>query len=150
VLAGPPAGYLADAIGWRDFFILTVFTGVPGLMMLARFVPWGTREPEFHVEAPSRGAPLSQWALAGRASLGGFLSWFAALLLMTGMAALGTLRSGTGLQWGDHLQALLAPQSLGGWLTALGILLTGLFGGLATGAILVARRGLERRPAAAG
>ena len=150
VLAGPPAGYLADAIGWRDFFILTVFTGVPGLMMLARFVPWGTREPEFHVEAPSRGAPLSRWALAGRASLGGLLSWFTALLLMTGMAALGTLKSGTGLQWGGHLQALLAPQSLGGWLTALGILLTGLFGGLATGAILVARRGLERRPAAAG
>ena len=34
VLAGPPAGVLADAIGWRDFFILTLLTGIPGLVML--------------------------------------------------------------------------------------------------------------------
>ena len=27
VLAGPVAGVMADAIGWRDFFILTVLTG---------------------------------------------------------------------------------------------------------------------------
>ena len=59
VLAGPPAGLLADALGWRDFFVFTVFTGVPGLVMLERFVPWSVREPEFHVAAPPRGAPLS-------------------------------------------------------------------------------------------
>ena len=30
MLAGPVAGVLADAIGWRDFFVLTVVFGVPG------------------------------------------------------------------------------------------------------------------------
>ncbi len=39
VLAGPVTGVLAKAMGWRDFFVLTVLFGVPGLVMLARFVP---------------------------------------------------------------------------------------------------------------
>jgi MFS transporter, PAT family, beta-lactamase induction signal transducer AmpG len=147
VLAGPPAGYLAATIGWRDFFILTVFTGIPGLLMLARFVPWGGRDPEFHVEAPARGSPLSRWGLLGRASLAGILSWLVALLLMAGMGALSTLKTGSGWQWGEHLRTVLAPQNLGGWLTALGILMAGIFGGLATAAILVARRGLRPAPA---
>jgi hypothetical protein len=51
------------------------------------------------------------------------------------------------MQWGEHLSAVLAPQSLGGWLTALGIVMAGVFGGLATAAILVARRGLRPAPA---
>ena len=70
VLAGPVAGVAADAIGWRDFFILTVFTGIPGMWMLARFVPWGVREPEFDVVAPSWGPPLARKALLARALLG--------------------------------------------------------------------------------
>src|SRR5512141_1269018 len=41
ILAGPVAGVLADAIGWRNFFLSTVLFGIPGLLMLARFVPWG-------------------------------------------------------------------------------------------------------------
>ncbi len=45
VLAGPPAGLLADAIGWRDFFVSTLVTGIPGMVLLARFVPWGARPP---------------------------------------------------------------------------------------------------------
>jgi len=52
VLTGPPAGFLVDVFGWRDFFILTLLAGVPGMVMLARFVPWSLREPEFHVAPP--------------------------------------------------------------------------------------------------
>jgi len=42
---GPFAGLLADFLGWRDFFFLTVPAGLPALWLLHRFVPWGQREP---------------------------------------------------------------------------------------------------------
>src|SRR6185295_2944002 len=59
VLAGPVAVVMADAIGWRDFFIFTILTGIPGMVMLARFVPWGVRDPVFQVAAARRGPPLT-------------------------------------------------------------------------------------------
>jgi len=34
-----------NAVGWPAFFLVTMILGVPGLMMLARFVPLGVREP---------------------------------------------------------------------------------------------------------
>jgi len=35
-----------SALGWPSFFLLTMVLGIPGLLMLARFVPIGVREPE--------------------------------------------------------------------------------------------------------
>jgi PAT family beta-lactamase induction signal transducer AmpG len=46
VVAGPITGFTVDAIGWPSFFLLTMAVGVPGLLMLARFVPLGVREPD--------------------------------------------------------------------------------------------------------
>ena len=66
ILAGPVAGVAADALGWRDFFIATVFAGLPGLLMLARFVPWNARELRFEVASPSTKAPLSGSGPSGR------------------------------------------------------------------------------------
>src|SRR5260370_28288313 len=57
ILAGPIAGVAADALGLRDFFVLSVFPGIPGKMMLARFIPWSGLEPRFEAEAAPRGAP---------------------------------------------------------------------------------------------
>jgi len=54
-LTGPLAGVLAAALGWRDFFILTVPTGLPALLLLRRFVPWGVRDPQFSAERPTSG-----------------------------------------------------------------------------------------------
>jgi MFS transporter, PAT family, beta-lactamase induction signal transducer AmpG len=39
-LVGPPSGILADALGWRDFFLSTMLFGIPGLLLLSRFVPF--------------------------------------------------------------------------------------------------------------
>jgi PAT family beta-lactamase induction signal transducer AmpG len=50
MLAGPVAGVLADSLGWFNFFVFTVFAGVPGLLMLSRFVPWSVRDPQFDAE----------------------------------------------------------------------------------------------------
>ncbi len=51
ILAGPLAGVLADALGWRNFFVLTVAFGFPGLVLLARFVPWGVRDLDFEARS---------------------------------------------------------------------------------------------------
>jgi len=46
IFAGPVTGFLVDAIGWRDFFLVTMAVGVPGLVVLQRISPLGRREPE--------------------------------------------------------------------------------------------------------
>ena len=47
VLAGPITGFAVAALGWPTFFLATLVVGVPGLVMLNRFVPLGVREPAF-------------------------------------------------------------------------------------------------------
>jgi PAT family beta-lactamase induction signal transducer AmpG len=46
VIAGPITGFAVDAVGWSAFFLATMVLGIPGLMMLGRFVPPGVREPD--------------------------------------------------------------------------------------------------------
>ena len=45
VVAGPAAGFAVSAVGWSTFFAATIVLGIPGLLMLAKFVPLGVREP---------------------------------------------------------------------------------------------------------
>ena len=145
VLAGPIAGVAADAIGWRDFFVLTVFTGIPGMWMLARFVPWGVREPEFDVAAPSRGAPLARTALLVRAALGAAVVFGAGLLTWGALGGLSSLRAGRGFDVVTPMRGVLWPHGLGDWTTAAGLVILAAAGGLATAATLVARRGVVSR-----
>jgi len=49
-LAGPVAGYLAAWLGWRDFFLLTMAAGLPGLALLWRFAPPGKGTPAWERE----------------------------------------------------------------------------------------------------
>jgi PAT family beta-lactamase induction signal transducer AmpG len=46
VVAGPITGFTVNAVGWPSFFLLTMVLGIPGLVMLGRFVPPGVREPD--------------------------------------------------------------------------------------------------------
>jgi PAT family beta-lactamase induction signal transducer AmpG len=50
VIAGPLTGFAVDAVGWSTFFLATIVLGIPGLLMLARFVPPGVREPVFDTD----------------------------------------------------------------------------------------------------
>ena len=49
VVAGPATGFAVNAFGWPTFFVATMVIGIPGLLMLARFVAPGVREPDLDV-----------------------------------------------------------------------------------------------------
>ncbi len=144
ILAGPITGVLADALGWRDFFILTVFFGIPGMVMLGRFVPWGVRDVEFEVQEPARGRPLSRRGLALRAAAGALASLLVGVGAVALVAGLRALRARQGFDVMPALHAVVAPSTVGDWITTVGLIVLAALGGLATAATLVARRGLER------
>jgi PAT family beta-lactamase induction signal transducer AmpG len=140
VLAGPVAGVAADAFGWRDFFVLTVFTGIPGLMMLARFVPWDARELRFEVATPAPGGPFTTMQLIVRGLAGGLVTGVSSLLFLAVLNALAGYRGRGVLDFGDELRKLLAPHVFGDWLTLFGLLILALAGGLVSAAAASARR----------
>jgi len=142
ILAGPVAGVLADSLGWRDFYFLTILFGVPGMVMLARFVPWSVREPSFEVEAPSWGPPVTRGQVVLRALAGGTLSGLFGLLGLGLVGALGSLHSGEGFRLAAPVLAILRPATLQDGLSAAGVLVLAVLGGVATAATVVARRGL--------
>ena len=148
ILGGPVAGVLAASIGWRDFFLVTVVAGIPGLWMLQRFVPWGVREPEFHVAAARRGPPLAPGSVWARGLLGvaGGLAIGAAGVVAA--AGLKETLAGRPFDWAAVLEALLAPAGVGDWVALAGIAALGLAAGLVTVAALLARRGIEAGPQA--
>jgi PAT family beta-lactamase induction signal transducer AmpG len=143
VLAGPPAGVLADWLGWRDFFVLTVFTGIPGLVMLARFVPWGVREPDLGTEPPVRSDAVGKPGLLGRAAVWAAVSGALGLLALAALDGLRHLREGRSFDVAASVRALLAPSSLAGWVTLLGLAATALLAGLAAAA---AQSAVRRQP----
>jgi PAT family beta-lactamase induction signal transducer AmpG len=145
ILAGPVTGVLADTMGWLDFFVLTVIFGVPGMVMLARFVPWGVKDVEFEVLAPSWGPPLSRRSLAARAAAGAAAALAVGLATLALTGGLSAVRAGRGFAVLPALQAAVAPRSVADWTVTVGLGLLAVLGGLATAATLAARRGL--RPA---
>jgi PAT family beta-lactamase induction signal transducer AmpG len=142
ILSGPVAGVLADAIGWRNFFLSTIPLGVPGMVMLARFVPWGVREVEFTVERRTWGPPLTLRELVARVGAGAALASALALLTVGLVGGLTSLHAGRGFAAAPAMMAALRPAGVGDWTTAVGLIAVGGLGGLATAATLVARRGL--------
>ncbi len=140
ILSGPVAGVLADAIGWRDFFLTTVLFGVPGLVMLARFVPWGVRDIEFEVPEPSRGKPLPRAALVASAGAGALAAYALGLAGVGLVGGLSGLRAHRGFAAGPAILAVLRPAGIADWTTAVGLLVLAVLAGLATAATLVARR----------
>jgi PAT family beta-lactamase induction signal transducer AmpG len=144
VLSGPVAGVLADAIGWRDFFVLTVAFGVPGMVMLARFVPWRARDVEFDVLAVPRDVPLSRAGLLVRAALGALATLAVCLAGVGLLGGLSGLRAQRGFRFADAILAAVQPARPADWTLLAGVAVLTALGGLATAATIVARRGVER------
>ena len=40
-----PAGKIALATGWPNFFLLTIAAGVPAMLLLPVFAPWNQKSP---------------------------------------------------------------------------------------------------------
>jgi PAT family beta-lactamase induction signal transducer AmpG len=148
LVAGPVTGFAVDALGWPTFFLTTMVIGIPGLVMLARFVPPGVREPVFTVEevAPRR-APVSYAALTARGIAGAVVVGVAGLLITALLAALKTLRDtpAAGFDLGRALQVVLHPATIPDWVQMMGIVVFGLIGGLFVAAATAAHRGVVRR-----
>ncbi|HSK08457.1 MAG TPA: MFS transporter [Vicinamibacterales bacterium] len=145
LLAGPIAGFSVDAMGWPAFFLATLVMGVPGLVMLARFVPFGAREPEFVVAEIELRAPLTPGALALRGVVGALLSGFIALVIVALLAAIKTMRAtkGAGFDFQAALWQVAQPASIPDWVQLAGIVVFAVMGGLFVAAASAARRGVR-------
>lgn len=143
LLAGPIAGFAVDAIGWGPFFLSTLVMGVPGLVMLARFVPLGVREPHFTVQEVRQARPLTAATVAGRGVVGGLASGAFALLMTALLAALKAMRAtpDAGFDLAGALGAVVSPASITDWVQLAGIVAFALIGGLFVAAATAARRG---------
>jgi PAT family beta-lactamase induction signal transducer AmpG len=145
--SGPLAGVLVDAIGWPLFFGLTILAAAPGLLLLQRFVPLGTREPVFVEEAAGRaGAPLHRSELVLRAGLGALAGTAFAALYSALLEALRGMRATPPQTFSlvPPLRHLVTPADLGDWTTIVSVLLFGVLCGVAVAALAAARRGVVR------
>ncbi len=143
---GPPAGVMADALGWRDFFLLTMVFGIPGMLMLRRFVPWGSEPKEVsgeEVEPLPQGAPWGARALWGWGSLAAFgftATSLAASALMSTIKAWRAAPLPTRVfDFPAGVKAVLLPQSWTEGVDIASALIFGLMAGLAVAAGMAAR-----------
>jgi PAT family beta-lactamase induction signal transducer AmpG len=146
LLAGPIAGVAVDATGWPTFFLSTLVMGVPGLVMLARFVPIGVREPEFTVEQIARGPALGRGAIALRGIAGGLLVGAAGFVLDALLAAIKLMREsrGAGFDLAGAMWTLAHPSGVNGWVELGGVAAFAIISGLFIAALTAARRGAGR------
>ena len=141
VLAGPVAGVLADAMGWRDFFVLTVVFGDPGHGDARPLRPVGRARRRVRRAGARPGAVRSR----APASPGARPSvppspccvGLAGLALAAGLSG---LRAGRGFTAGPALASVVRPRNAGEWTTTAGLVVLAVLGGLATAATLVAAR----------
>jgi PAT family beta-lactamase induction signal transducer AmpG len=141
IVSGPICGFLVHAIGWEAFFWATLPTGIPGLILLSRFVPFSAREPEFRAETPRVREPLTRGRLIASGLAGGIGGLLFGAFTVALMAALEAAKKGTGFDLATPLAALVQPQGSGGWLTFLGLVIFGAVCGLIAAAIVAARHG---------
>ena len=142
ILAAPIAGATVVAVGWPVFYLSTMVLGIPGLLMLARFVPPGVREPAFDAEepAPPVKRPLARSQLVTRGVAGGVVVGVGTLAIAALLAALEGLRASPPTF--DYLAALSVtafPASIGLWLQLVGIVAFAVVGGLFVAAWSAAR-----------
>jgi MFS transporter, PAT family, beta-lactamase induction signal transducer AmpG len=141
VVTGPIAGVLADSLGWASFFLLATLAGIPGLLMLRRFVPWSVREPDFESRAAADvGPPPSNRAVLWRGAAVGLIGGALGLCLMGLLGGVKDYRAGLEFNLASHLLRLVTPSTLVDWVTALGLATLAGGAGLAAAAVGASRR----------
>jgi PAT family beta-lactamase induction signal transducer AmpG len=149
LLAGPIAGVAVDAMGWSAFFLSTLVIGIPGLVMLARFVPLGVREPAFAIEEVKPRPPLGAAQIALRGAFGAVVVG-AAGFVDASLLAVKTMREtkGAGFDLAAAMSRLAHPASITDWLELVGVAAFAVISGLFVAALTAARRGEGRNLAA--
>ena len=149
IFSGPVAGITVDAIGWSNFFLMTMPLGIPGLYMLSRFVKPRVREPVFEIRRQEPLPPKSPGRLAAGGVAFGILSAAGGGLLLTGLAGLRALRTDESFDFVAELLAITAPTDAFGWVQLSGLIAFGAAMGLFSAAVQAARRGSGSRLAEA-
>ncbi len=143
IFSGPVAGITVDAVGWSNFFLMTMPLGIPGLYMLSRFVSPRAREPVFEIRRPEPLPPKTAGQLAASGTAFGILSVIGAGLLLAGLAGLRAKRTeeAASFNYASELLAIATPSDALGWVQLGGLLAFGAAMGLFTAAVQAARRG---------
>ncbi len=146
LLAGPIAGFAVDAVGWKPFFLSTLALGIPGLVMLARFVPLGVREPEFVVAEVEKKAPLGPVGVAVRGLVGVVVTGAFAFAVVALLGALKAMRAtpgapAAGFDLSAAMWQVAHPLSIPDWIQLVGIVAFAVIGGLFVAAVAAAMRG---------
>jgi MFS transporter, PAT family, beta-lactamase induction signal transducer AmpG len=148
-LSGPPAGSLVDALGWRNFFLASILFAIPGMVMLHRFVPWGSRDvpeqPEDLETAPTIGEPVTVSGLLSRGAVGALvgtaIGYVGSALLI---ALKGTRRGAAPFDLGLALHKLLNPERAVDFIDLFGPPVFGVVLGFGVAAYVAARHGMRR------
>jgi len=140
-LAGPPAGYLVDALGWTPLFFASVLASVPGLALLHRFAPLEAREPSLDAVEVVERRPVTRARLALSSCLAGLAGLAVGIAGSALFAALKTIRSrpGARLDFARELHRLAAPDTSSDWVRLAGPVVLGILCGLAAAALISAR-----------
>jgi len=143
ILAGPVTGLVVDAAGWRWFFWGTMVAGIPGLLLLQRFAPIGSREPEFEVAAPPVRERMTGRQITARGVAGAVVTALVGGFWMIVLAAIKTMRAdaATGFDLARAADGFFHPASIGGWTQIVALVVVALGAGLATAALYTARHG---------
>ncbi|MET0984841.1 MAG: MFS transporter [Steroidobacteraceae bacterium] len=140
VIAGPITGFAVAAIGWSSFFLTTLVIGVPGLLMLNRFAPFGVREPQFeHERETAPVAAVSGLFRPGMTAAVGLA--IVASLLLAMLDAMDKVRTapGTGFDISGAMWRLTHPANAGDWVQIVGIVTFAIVGGMFIAATRVRR-----------
>jgi PAT family beta-lactamase induction signal transducer AmpG len=143
IFAGPPTGVLVDAIGWFNFFVLTLAFAIPGMVLLSRFVGWGEREPDFSHDAGATVA-IDATRLLPLAALYSIAGAALSLAALGGLEATKVLRAGGGFPLVAETLRIALPATVGAGLSLFGAIASGIVIGLAAAAVSVTRRGIVR------
>ena len=141
-VVGPVAGFLVDAVGWREFFVITVFCAIPGLLTLQRFAPLGAREIRTASATSSVTKPaLSPAGLIARGVAGCAIGVAFATLVMTTLHLIKSAQAWQASEFGRQWLSLFAPLTLEDWFGLCGFVAFGLVAGFAAAAYAAAQHG---------
>src|SRR6185295_7816407 len=153
IISGPIAGAVVDAVGWEWFYWGSLAAGLPGLLLLQRFAPFGVREPDFAVEAVRKHRPLGRGAIVVRGIIGGALGLVFGAACLAALAGLKAMHKAPGaapaavteaapqaFDFARRFASLFAPSDIRGVVSLAGLFVFAGFVGLATAAVFAGRR----------